>query len=133
MKLDEGFICSTYMKLTINTEENGTETTTVHLWRGLHPDVDELGKISRRNIEINCLGDQCNRYSAADFNFFPDDKSVTTTDKPKTTITKTTAAQKFFDDETTTTTTTTPTPEQCFVCDQDNANENGACWDVKNN
>ena len=25
------------MKLTIKTEENGTETTTVHLWRGLHP------------------------------------------------------------------------------------------------
>ena len=25
------------MKLTIKTEENGTETTVVHLWRGLHP------------------------------------------------------------------------------------------------
>lgn len=64
-----------------------------------------------------------------------------TTTPPKTTTT--TAAQNFFDDETTTTTTTkvttttttpsTPVPEQCFVCDQADANQNGACWDVKNN
>ena len=25
------------MKQTIQTDENGTEITTVHLWRGLHP------------------------------------------------------------------------------------------------
>jgi len=98
MKLDEAVVCSTYMKQTIQTGENGTEITTVHLWRGLHPDPDNIGKITRRNIEINCLGDQCNGDSAADFEFFPDDKSVTTT-PPKTTTT--TAAQNFFDDETT--------------------------------
>ena len=26
------------MKQTIQTDENGTEITTVHLWRGLHPE-----------------------------------------------------------------------------------------------
>jgi len=124
-------------KYFVTTALNDTDDIVqIYMWRGneTQPANPPNFHETINNVQMNCQGSKCNRDTASDYitphessqqvintRGVQDDKTTTTTEQ--STTTKTT--------KTTTTSMKTTSPkqkDQCFACTQDDASENGPCW-----